>query len=244
MRIRTSAPLVSLFIAVGLLLAACGSDSPLADLDADTAADLGADTAADLGADGSPPATDPPATDAPPPATDAPPPATDAQPPATDATSDDDYDWAKVLLSVAIILAVIAIVVAIATARKKPATVATVPDAAATERRQILGRAQWVHDQQSLEVLAGQRTPEQLQVDRVQMDELMVAANTKAEAGGHEVWSAMGSKLGELSRSLELVARLGADPDVDTTVLSEARAVANRHRADLQRLIDAARGLG
>lgn len=200
----------------------------------------------------SPPTTAAPTTEAPttlPPttaapttaATTGPTPATLAPAPGAGGDSGSGVDWGAVALVVAIILVVAAIIALIAGATRKRAR-----EQGTLQRRiaHVVGGAQWVHDQASLDLVGGTQSPDRLRVAwddaRRRMNDLgaetaAIAVHARDDHVAGEL-RALGHALGLLAGALDTSVGLRLDGGTDprtAAAIDESYMTVNERRREL-----------
>ena len=235
--------------AIAVVLAACGSDGPAANL---TSATI------DGGAAASP--TDAPAAPEAPVATEAPaepaqpeqpvepeaPVATEPAPvapaPEPDA-ADDGNDWLLPLLIIAGLI-LVAVVVGGLLSRSKKSTPAPTAAPQATPSPQspqssLLSTSQWITDQLSLELMAAPPTDalQRWSVERSRLDNVAIGAQQQFLAGQNPNWQQLAQAMSALAASVDTSLALRAQVPPNAQLISESINVVNSHRAQLHQLI-------
>ncbi len=198
----------------------------------------------------SPPTTEEPATTRPPrttspPATEAP--ATTVAPtePADEGDDGSSIDWGTVAIIAAIVAVLAGVIAVIAGAGSKRRRA----EASVNSRvAQVVGGAEWIHDQASLELIGGTRSPEQLRpawddtrrrINDLGAQAAAIAVDAKDEALGqqlHGLTHALGLLGGALDTSVALRLQGGNDPGTRAAV-DESFVAVNDRRHELHRAL-------
>ncbi len=236
---------------IAVVLAACGSDGPAANL---------ASATIDGGAAAAP--TDAPAAPEAPVATEAPaepaqpqpvepetPVATEPAPvaPAPDSESaDDGNDWLLPLLIIAGLILVAVVVGGLLSRSRKstPAPIAA-PQATATTpspqspQSSLLSTSQWITDQLSLELMAAPPTDalQRWSVERSRLDNVAIGAQQQFLAGQDPNWQQLAQAMSALAASIDTSLALRAQIPPNAQLISESIGVVNGHRTTLHQLI-------
>ena len=237
--------------AVAVVLAACGSDGPAANL---TSATI------DGGAAAAP--TDAPAAPEAPVATEAPAePAQPEQPVETEApvatepapvapapepdAADDGNDWLLPLLIIAGLILIAVVVGGLLSRSRKSTPTPTAPQATATTpspqspQSSLLSTSQWITDQLSLELMAAPPTDalQRWSVERSRLDNVSIGAQQQFLAGQNPNWQQLAQAMSALAASIDTSLALRAQIPPNGQLISESINVVNGHRTNLHQLI-------
>ena len=230
--------------AIAVVLAACGSDGPAANLPSVTI---------DEGV-AAPPTDAPDAPDAPA-VTEAPAePAEPEEPVVTEAPvapepnpvvpeADDGIDLLIALLIIGALIAAVALIgAAIAKSRKKTAEPTVVPagmPATPSPQSSLLSTSQWITDQLSLELMAAPPTDalQRWSVERSRLDNVAIGAQQQFLAGQNPNWQQLAQAMSALAASVDTSLALRAQVPPNAQLISESINVVNSHRAQLHQLI-------
>jgi len=233
-------------VLVGMtLMAACGSDGPVADLRPGTTVDGG----------GAPAPTDAPEAPA---ATDAPeaPAATEPTPqpttpeagpaPTTPESGDTDSDGNDWLIPVLIIggLLLAAVVIGGLIGRSKRSPAPTAPDSPTdSSQASLLSTSQWITDQLTLELMAAPPAAAQQRwtIERSRLDNVAIGAQQQYLEVQDANWQPLAQNMSALAAAIDTNLALRAQDPPNAQLISESTDVVNRHRATLQQLIAALR---
>jgi hypothetical protein len=248
--------------AVIVVLGACGSDGPAANLrPTTTIAGEVAPTPTDAPSpDPEPelpapelPAPDPPAPDAPEaPAPEAPtpePPAPPApEPPAPEPTPDpllpdDDGDDDGGIGTLMIVLIVggllLAAVVIIALIKRSRGSTAEPTTSTPSPQSSLLTTAQWIHDQLTLELMAAPPAAAQQRwtIERSRLDNVAIGALQQAAEGHDPNWQPFAQTVSALAAAIDTNLALRAQVPPNAQLITDSTDVVSRDRATLQQLI-------
>ncbi len=154
----------------------------------------------------------------------------------------DDSNLRLILLAGLGLVALLALLVALSSSRARRRSEVT-RAAPATPGRDLLGNAQWLHDQLSLELvgLPGADALRRWQSERPRLDEMAMAAQRHAAGSGGPAFREVAAGISALGQAIDTSCRVRSQAGVDPEVAAETVSVVNRHRGELQRAIDAAR---
>ena len=151
-----------------------------------------------------------------------------------------DTPW-PLIIAIIGVGAIVVVLLATSTARRRaspPRTSVGAPPHASVgdqDRGYALGAAQWVHDHFSLELLAAEPSlaAQRWNADRGRIDDAAIRAQQFSARPDGLTWQRLGQCLSLLSTSLDSYIRLRNQPQPDEQAIGEARAVVNKHRAEL-----------
>jgi hypothetical protein len=187
--------------------------------------------------------TTPPATDAPP-ATAAPVTTPGTVPATTTPDAGGGGDWGPIAFGIVLLVAAI-VVIAVLMSRRAPSTPAprTSPvttSASSSPAAQLLGTAQWIHDQLSLDLMAA-AAPAAAALwgtERARLKEVGITAQQQWAAGGGDTWQSLAQSMSALEGALATNITLRSQDYVDAHSVHESTTVVNRQRAMLQQEIN------
>lgn len=246
-RFPTPRRLLLLLIVLGVFVAACGGDSPLAD--PPVGSEPSEEAAPDDSSDGEdPPAEEPPATEVPttqPPETEAPTeeaasPVDSTEPAAADEPSEDGdgIGLGLILLLLAVSIALLGYVLYRAMRGNRQATTIRERQEAVSSGS-LLGNINWLHDQLSLELLSTppDRALQRWQTERTHLDSIVIACKQQsAQLGGDLVWDDLAGAVSGLAQALDTAVTSRADISVDPIITREAIELVNQRRGRLSHL--------
>ena len=230
--------------AIAVVLAACGSDGPAANLPSVTIGEGVAAPPTDAPAVTNAPTepAEPEAPVEPEPAPVEPEPAPVAPAPEPD-TADDGNDWLLPLLIIAGLI-LVAVVVGGLLSRSKKSTPAPTAAPQATPSPQspqssLLSTSQWITDQLSLELMAAPPTDalQRWSVERSRLDNVAIGAQQQFLAGQNPNWQQLAQAMSALAASVDTSLALRAQVPPNAQLISESINVVNSHRAQLHQLI-------
>ena len=150
-------------------------------------------------------------------------------------------------LAIALLAAVIAALVAVVSRGRRrtgPATRSASGSGPPSIEHRVLGDAQWLHDQLSLQVLAGPgATSEQRwQLERSRVDVTVRTAHRLGSEPPDRGFAELAAAIDSVANGLDTACALRSDATTDPTVVAEAVAVVQRRRQVLLEWIVAVRG--
>jgi type IV secretory pathway VirB10-like protein len=242
-------PIIVVVAVAAIVLGACGSDGPAANLRPGTTiaggvAPTPTDAPAAPEAPEAPAAPDAPAATQAPAAPEAPvvteaPAAPDANPIVPEA--DDGVDLLVVFVIIgAIALAAIAIGALISRSKKSPPDAGTATPSAQSS---LLSTSQWITDQLSLELMAAPPATalQRWAVERSRLDNVAIGAQQQYLEAGDPNWQPLAQSMSELAAAIDTNLALRAQDPPNAQLISESTDVVNRHRTTIQQLIAALR---
>ncbi len=160
--------------------------------------------------------------------------------PAPPAQEDDDSNWLLFIVLLSILVAGVAVVLSfLGRNDRRPATAPSpVGTDAHREQHNVMGTAQWFHDQLSVQLLGS--PPDQAlarwQYERSRVQSIATAANQQA-ISADDPWHLLANSVLLLSGAIDTLLGLQVQQPPNDEAVQEAQAVANARRRQLQALL-------
>jgi hypothetical protein len=167
---------------------------------------------------------------------------TPAEPPAESAPApqEDDNNWLLFIVLLAVLVAGVAVVLSLLGRNDRRPASASSPVSSDSHREQhnIMGTAQWFHDQLAVQLLGS--PPDQAlarwQYERSRVQSIAAAANQQAMSAD-DPWHLLANSILLLSGSIDTLLGLQVQQPRNDEAVQEAQSVANARQRQLQALL-------